>query len=217
MEPASSVFFGGGTPSLLPPESLASILAAIPLQAGAEVTVECNPETVDVTKLRAYHDAGVTRLSFGVQSMAPHVLAALGRAHDVSSVERAVTAAAAAGFACSYSVDLIFGGAGESVSDWAATVSAVLALETEPGPCQRLWAHGRTGNAAWRPIRSAIPIPTTRLTSMRWPTISLPQPGSTWYEISNWAPPRGRVSPQPVVLGARRVPRYRVCRSFPRG
>ena len=69
---------------------LARILGAVPRQPGAEVTVECNPETVDAAKLRGYRDAGVTRLSFGVQSMVPHVLAALGRQHDVPSVRRAV-------------------------------------------------------------------------------------------------------------------------------
>ena len=94
--------------------------------------MECNPETVDVAKLRGYRDAGVTRLSFGVQSMVPHVLRALGREHGVPSVRAAVKAAGEAGFADSYSVDLIFGAAGESTSDWAETVAAVLALEPSP-------------------------------------------------------------------------------------
>ena len=78
MRPASSVFFGGGTPSLLPADLLVDILAAIPRQPDAEVTVECNPETVDEQKLRGYREAGINRLSFGVQSMAPHVLEQFG-------------------------------------------------------------------------------------------------------------------------------------------
>jgi oxygen-independent coproporphyrinogen-3 oxidase len=129
MGPATSVFFGGGTPSLLSPQQLARILVAVPRQPDAEVTVECNPETVDTARLRGYRDAGVTRLSFGVQSMVSHVLVALGRLHDVPSVQRAVTAAATAGFENCYSVDLIFGAVGESMADWAASVAGVLRLD----------------------------------------------------------------------------------------
>jgi putative oxygen-independent coproporphyrinogen III oxidase len=188
MGPASSVFFGGGTPSLVAPELLAGILAAIPLQAGAEVTVECNPETVDVTKLRAYHDAGVTRLSFGVQSMAPHVLAALGRAHDVAAVGRAVRAAAEAGFASSYSVDLIFGGAGESAADWAATVSAALALEPNPA---HVSAYGLTVEPgtplAADPAR--YPDPDDQADKYALADDLFAAAGLEWYEISNWARP----------------------------
>jgi oxygen-independent coproporphyrinogen-3 oxidase len=76
------VFFGGGTPSLLKAEQLVRILDAIDRTDDAEVSVECNPDSVDAAKLHSYRAAGVNRLSFGVQSMAPHVLAALGRTHD---------------------------------------------------------------------------------------------------------------------------------------
>ena len=89
------MFFGGGTPSLLPAELVLAVLEAVSdrigLAAGAEVTVECNPETVTADKLAAYRAGGVTRLSFGVQSMVPHVLAALGREHEPASVRRALT------------------------------------------------------------------------------------------------------------------------------
>src|SRR5438067_8787128 len=98
MPVATSVFFGGGTPSLLPAELLVGILDAITRADDAEVTVECNPETVTADLLRAYRSAGVTRISLGVQSMAPHVLAALGRQHDVHSVPRAVALIKDAGF-----------------------------------------------------------------------------------------------------------------------
>ena len=84
------MFFGGGTPSLLDAAALTRILDAIPRAADAEVTVECNPDSVDLAKLRAYRAAGVNRVSFGVQSMRPHVLAALGRTHDPDNVARAV-------------------------------------------------------------------------------------------------------------------------------
>ncbi|MEN3273745.1 MAG: hypothetical protein V7636_2506, partial [Actinomycetota bacterium] len=86
----TSVFFGGGTPSLLTPEQLASIVRELDVAPGAEVTVECNPDTVDLDKLGDYRDAGVNRISLGVQSMVPHVLAALGRTHDPDNVVRAV-------------------------------------------------------------------------------------------------------------------------------
>ena len=95
--PVDTVFFGGGTPSLLAASQLTAILDAIRAPADAEVTVECNPDSVDVEKLRAYADVGVNRLSFGVQSMRPHVLVALGRTHDPDNVARAVDAARAAG------------------------------------------------------------------------------------------------------------------------
>ena len=100
---ATSVFFGGGTPSLLPPQHLARLLGAINRTAAAEVTVECNPDSVDALKLATYADAGVNRLSFGVQSMVPHVLAGLGRTHDPANVARAIRLARAAGFARSAS------------------------------------------------------------------------------------------------------------------
>src|SRR6266849_8473818 len=88
--PATSVFFGGGTPSLLAPDALVRMLEAIPCARDAEVTVECNPDSVDADKLGAYAAGGVNRLSFGVQSMRAHVLAALGRTHDPANVERAM-------------------------------------------------------------------------------------------------------------------------------
>jgi len=186
--PASSVFFGGGTPSLLGPDLLAAILDAIPRQPGAEVTVECNPETVGPAKLQGYRAVGVTRLSFGVQSMAPHVLAAIGRQHDVASVQDAVSAASAAGFDGSYSVDLIFGGAGESTSDWAATVSAALALDPPPS---HVSAYGLTVEPgtplAADPARH--PDPDDQAEKYLIADEILGAGGLEWYEISNWARP----------------------------
>jgi putative oxygen-independent coproporphyrinogen III oxidase len=128
LPPASSVFFGGGTPSLLPAEQLTSILAAIPAADDVEVTVECNPDTVTEELLHAYAEAGVNRLSFGVQSMRPHVLAALGRTHDPDNVYRSIEAARRVGFS-SFNVDLIYGVAGESLADWESTVADVISLQ----------------------------------------------------------------------------------------
>jgi oxygen-independent coproporphyrinogen-3 oxidase len=164
------------------------VLTAIPLQPDAEVTVECNPETVDGPKLHGYREAGVTRLSLGVQSMKPHVLAALGRAHEVASVERAVAAAAAAGFADSYSVDLIFGAVGETVSDWEATLSAVLALDPPPA---HISAYGLTVEAG-TPLAHDLarhPDSDDQADKYQLTDAMLDDNGLEWYEISNWARP----------------------------
>ena len=125
---ATSVFFGGGTPSLVLAEALMRVLDHIPLALGAEVTVECNPDTVDVALLRAYRSGGVNRLSFGVQSMVPHVLASLGRTHDPANVTLSVAAARETGFD-SFNLDLIYGAAGETLSDWTSTLEHALALQ----------------------------------------------------------------------------------------
>jgi putative oxygen-independent coproporphyrinogen III oxidase len=188
LPPASSVFFGGGTPSLLSPEGLAELLAPIPLQLGAEVTVECNPETVDGAKLRGYREVGVTRLSLGVQSMVPHVLASLGRSHDVAAIPRAVEAAAAAGFADAYSVDLILGAAGESVPDWEASLSAVLGLDPPPS---HVSAYGLTVEAGTPLSRDPgrHPDPDDQADKYRLAEVILNDHGLEWYEISNWARP----------------------------
>ena len=114
MAPATSVFVGGGTPSLVPADGLAAVLRAIPLAPGAEVTVECNPDDVTEAMFETYVAAGVNRVSIGVQSMVPHVLAALGRTHDPANVERAVAAARAVGLP-TFNLDIIYGAAGETV------------------------------------------------------------------------------------------------------
>ena len=186
--PATSVFFGGGTPSLLEPKQLEVVLGAIPVCEGAEVTVECNPETVDQGKLAAYGDLGVTRLSFGVQSMRPHVLSGLGRRHDTDSVRRAVAAAGHAGFADSYSVDLIIGGAGESIADWTATLDAVLELQPSP---RHVSAYGLTVEPG-TPLAAdpgRHPDPDDQAEKYLIGDQMLAAAGLSWYEISNWAAP----------------------------
>ena len=124
----SSVFVGGGTPTLVPAADSPRCSRSIPVAAGAEVTVECNPDDVTVDMLRTYAAAGVNRVSIGVQSMVPSVLASLGRTHVPANVERAVEAVRAAGLP-TFNLDLIYGGAGESLDDWRATLEGVLALE----------------------------------------------------------------------------------------
>lgn len=186
LPPSTSVFFGGGTPSLLPGESLAAILGSIELAPGAEVTVECNPETVDDRLLSAYRRAGVTRLSFGVQSMVPSVLEALGRRHNPMAVRRAVAAAADAGFGDSYSVDVIFGAAGESLPEWRRTLDEVLALDPSPA---HVSAYGLTVEPgtplAADPTRH--PDPDDQAEKYLLAERLLTDAGLEWYEISNWA------------------------------
>ena len=186
---ATSVFFGGGTPSLLPAELLVGILAAIPRTGGAEVTVECNPDTVTAELLAAYRAGGVNRLSFGVQSMAPHVLAALGRTHDPAGVERAVAAARAAGFD-NFNLDLIYGTAGESPADWQATLEAALALDPPHVSAYALTVEAGTPLA--RRIGAgecAGPDDDDQAAKYLVADAVLGAAGRPWYEISNWARP----------------------------
>jgi putative oxygen-independent coproporphyrinogen III oxidase len=182
---ASSVFFGGGTPSLLPGPLLVSVLDSVVRHDDAEVTVECNPETVTPGLLDGYRAAGVTRLSFGVQSMAPHVLAALGRRHDPESVARAVDWARAAGFA-SVNLDLIFGGAGESLADWANTLEAALALEPEHVSAYALTVE--PGTTLARDV-ARWPDDDDQADKYLLADERLEAAGFHWYEISNWARP----------------------------
>jgi putative oxygen-independent coproporphyrinogen III oxidase len=191
----TSVFFGGGTPSLWPAELLVGVLDAIrecvPLVAGSEVTVECNPETVTAGKLASYRAAGVTRLSFGAQSMVPHVLAALGREHDPASVRRAAELAGEAGFAGAYSVDLIFGAAGESVADWEASLDAVLAFDPPPAHLSAYALTIEPGTPlASQPERH--PSDDDQADKYLLAEAKLAAHGFEWYEISNWARPGAR-------------------------
>ena len=188
MAPATSVFFGGGTPSLLPVDDLGGILAAIPVVPGAEVTVECNPETVDLGRLQAYRHLGVTRLSFGVQSMVPEVLRALGRTHDPAAVHRAVAAAGAAGFDGAFSVDLIYGAVGESLDDWRRSVTEAVGLDPAPAHVSAYGLTAEPGTPLGRdPARH--PDGDDQADKYELADDLLGQAGLEWYELSNWARP----------------------------
>jgi oxygen-independent coproporphyrinogen-3 oxidase len=185
--PATSIFVGGGTPSRLPGDLLASVIGASPRAEGVEVTVECNPEDASAPLFAAWRSAGVNRVSFGVQSMVPHVLVGLGRRHDPDCVARAVALAGDAGVG-SVSADLIFGGAGESDDDFRYSLEAVLALEPQPGHVSAYALTVEPGTPlAGDPARH----PDDDVQADRYALADelLGAAGYQWYEVSNWARP----------------------------
>jgi len=182
---ATSVFFGGGTPSLVPAPGLVHVLDAIVRVPDAEVTVECNPDTVTAELLAAYRAAGVTRLSFGVQSMVPHVLKALGRTHDPGKVRAAVEIARSYGFS-SFNLDLIYGAAGESLDDWRRTLDAVTDLDPPHVSAYALTVEPGTPLAG-DPARH--PDGDDQAAKYEVLTEHLAGAGLDWYEISNFARP----------------------------
>jgi oxygen-independent coproporphyrinogen-3 oxidase len=189
MPAATSVFFGGGTPSLLPADQLLRVLDAIERADGAEVTVECNPDSADAAKLEQYAAGGVNRVSLGVQSMAPHVLRALGRTHVPHNVGRAVADARSAGIG-RVNLDLIYGTPGETVDDWAATLDATIALGPDHISAYALTVEpatpmGRRVAAA----EQAAPDDDDQATKYELADARLEASGYHWYEISNWAKP----------------------------
>ena len=126
----TSVFIGGGTPNLVPADTLMSIFRELPIAPTAEFTVECNPDLVDRQQMETYVAAGVNRVSLGVQSMVPHVLASLGREHNPDNVHEAVETIREAGIT-RLNLDLIYGANGESIEDWKTSVASALSLHPE--------------------------------------------------------------------------------------
>jgi oxygen-independent coproporphyrinogen-3 oxidase len=182
---ATSVFFGGGTPSLVPAALLMEVLAAIPRTVDAEVTIECNPDTVTPELFAAYRAAGVTRVSLGVQSMVPHVLSALGRTHDPHNVQRAVALARDVGFD-TFNLDLIYGGVGESLDDWRRTLDEALALDP---PHVSAYALTVEPGTALADDAARHPDDDDQADKYALATEIFGAAGLGWYEISNWARP----------------------------
>ena len=189
--PVETVFFGGGTPTLLPPADLVRIVEAIDgefgLVDGAEVTTESNPDCVDAASLARLRDGGITRISFGMQSAVPHVLRVLDRTHDPERVPQVVRWAREAGFE-QVSLDLIYGTPGESPADWAASVSAALACEPDHLSAYALIVE--EGTALARQIRRgqvAVPDDDDLADKYLAADEALERAGLHWYEVSNWS------------------------------
>jgi oxygen-independent coproporphyrinogen-3 oxidase len=190
-KPVTAVFFGGGTPTLLAPDRLGEIIRKIGmsfgLAAGAEVTVEANPETVGPAELARLRAEGVTRLSFGMQSAVPHVLRVLDREHAPGRPADCVRWAHAAGFE-HVSLDLIYGTPGESDDDWRRSLTAAIDAGPDHVSAYALIVEDGTRLAA-KVRRGEIKPPDDDAMADRYLIADelLGAAGFAWYEVSNWA------------------------------
>lgn len=192
--PVSTVFVGGGTPTLLPPQDLVRFLDAVRERWGladdVEVTTEANPDSVTEESLRVLADGGFTRVSIGMQSAVPEVLATLDRTHDPANVSRALAAARSAGLAVS--LDLIYGTPGESLDQWRTSLETAIALEPDHLSAYALTVEEGTKMAV-RVRRGELPMPTGDDEADKYELADqlLADAGYDWYEISNWARTEG--------------------------
>ncbi len=185
-----TVFFGGGTPTLLPAEDLARILrAAIDrwgIEPGAEVTTEANPDSVTPESLQLLADAGFTRVSFGMQSAVPHVLKVLDRTHSPSRVPLVVQWARDAGLAVS--LDLIYGTPGESLEDWRFSLETALSYQPDHISAYALIVEDGTKLAA-QIRRGEVPgiDDDDHADKYELADQMITDAGLRWYEVSNWS------------------------------
>jgi oxygen-independent coproporphyrinogen-3 oxidase len=185
-----TVFFGGGTPTQLPASDLVASLAALRssfgIAQGAEVTTEANPDTVDVEYLKELAEGGFNRVSLGMQSAVPSVLATLEREHTPANVPLAVKAAKDNGL--DVSVDLIYGAPGETMDDWKRSVEVAVSLETSHISAYALIVEDGTKLA--RQIKSgALTEPDEDLEAEKYEYAddAFKSAGFEWYELSNWS------------------------------
>ncbi|MET4143698.1 radical SAM family heme chaperone HemW [Arthrobacter sp. UYCo732] len=188
--PLSTVFFGGGTPTLLPAEDLARILAAAVgewgLEDGAEVTTEANPDSVTPESLAMLKDAGFTRVSFGMQSAVPHVLKVLDRTHTPSRVPQVVQWAREAGLAVS--LDLIYGTPGESLDDWRYSLETALSYQPDHISAYALIVEDGTKLAAQIRRGEVAGIDDDdHADKYELADQLIGEAGLSWYEVSNWS------------------------------
>ncbi|MFT4469574.1 radical SAM family heme chaperone HemW [Arthrobacter sulfonylureivorans] len=188
--PLATVFFGGGTPTLLPAPDLASMLGQAGrlwgLEPDAEVTTEANPDSVTPESLKILADAGFTRVSFGMQSAVPHVLKVLDRTHNPERVPQAVQWAREAGL--KVSLDLIYGTPGESIADWEASLDSAIACGPDHISAYALIVEDGTKLAA-QIRRGEVPgiDDDDHATKYEIADARLAAAGYSWYEVSNWA------------------------------
>ena len=187
---AQTVFFGGGTPTMLDAGELIAILDGlrerIGIAGGAEVTLEANPDTVTREDLRAFADSGFTRVSFGMQSAVPRILTILDRTHTPKRVPLVVEWAKEAGL--STSVDLIYGTPGESLADWETSVRAALSYDPDHISAYALVVEEGTKMGA-QVARGELPSPDPDDEATKYELVDelLGEAGYAWYEISNFA------------------------------
>ena len=181
----TSVFIGGGTPNLVPAGSLMSVLAELPLAEDAEFTVECNPDLVTFEQVDCYGQAGVNRVSLGVQSMVPEILTSLGRDHNPDNVYSAAEQIRSAGIS-NINFDLIYGAKGESPEDWRKSLD--LALSLEP---QHLSAYALTVEPGTPLAEDSSRHPEDDDQAEKYVIADqvLEEADYSNYEISNWAQP----------------------------
>ena len=190
-----TIFFGGGTPTLIGPTALTSVLRAIDAEFNvaidAEVTTEANPDSVDLGTLTELREGGFTRISLGMQSSAPHVLATLERTHTPGSSSAAARAARVAGFE-HVNLDVIYGTPGETDDDLRATLDEVLDAGVDHVSAYSLIVEPGTALAR-RVQRGEVPMPDDDVAADRYEVIDdrLSAHGLEWYEVSNWARPGG--------------------------
>lgn len=188
----ATVFFGGGTPTQLPAVALVSILKKLGdsfgIQNGAEVTTEANPDSIDQEYLDALASGGFNRLSIGMQSAVPEVLATLERTHDPSRVRTAISAAKSAGL--STSVDLIYGAPNESLQQWRISVEEALAMQPDHISAYALIVESGT-KLARQIAKGELPEPDEDLQADKYELAEqlFSEAGFDWYEVSNWAKP----------------------------
>ena len=186
-----SIFFGGGTPSLMQPDDIGRVISTIKseftLQSDAEITMECNPDTVTKESLAAFRAVGVNRVSFGMQSAVKHVLATLDRTHNPENLLQATTWAKEVGFS-EISVDLIYGTPGESLADWQTSIDAALTLPITHISAYALIIEEGTKLAA-QIKRGEVAQVDDDLTAEKYLVAdkAFTAAGFEWYELSNWA------------------------------
>lgn len=190
-----SIFFGGGTPSLMPASDLSRVISAIrrnfDLLSKAEITIEVNPDSVTEQFLVEMRESGATRISMGMQSAVPHVLSTLDRTHQPENVIKAVEWARSSGYE-HVSVDLIYGAPGESFEDWKTSVNAALELPIDHISAYALIVERGTKLAA-QISRGELVMPTDDETAEKYlyADETFERAGFTWYELSNWSKPGG--------------------------
>lgn len=188
--PASTVFVGGGTPTVLPASDLVRMLDGVRgawgLADGAEVTTEANPDSVTPESLAELARGGFTRVSFGMQSAVPHVLATLERTHDPRRIPDVVRWARDAGLAVS--LDLIYGTPGESLADWRTSLETALATGVDHVSAYALVVEQGTKMAVQvRRGDLALPDEDDQAAKYELADDLLTEAGLHWYEVSNWA------------------------------